>query len=145
MPHKHTNTGNCIKCREIMYRYTPMNETLACWFFTLQEKHPEAHVSCAGRGRADQQAAKARGSSRASWGSSAHNYGQAIDLFVNKDGKNIYDKEWFDSVVGLAVEGRKDLSWYGRPGSRFYELPHVEIHGWRKLPNLQLVESRNDA
>ena len=141
---KHENSGRCLKCIEIMDRYPNMNTKLRSWFTLFQAKHKEAHISCAGRGHADQEAAKLAKTSKASYGQSAHNYNCAIDLFVI-DHKNypgdIYPKKWFENI--LAPEIPFFLRWYGEPGCSFYELPHLEIRDWRGLlvqGAIQLVE-----
>lgn len=143
---KHTNNGKCDKCKEIFEKYANFNPKVRSWFVMFQAKHPEAHISCAGRGSADQAAAKAAGASRASFGESAHNWNAAIDLFVLLPGKDLYDKTWFKEVV--APEVPFFLNWYGTPGSSFYELPHIELRDWRKLKvteMLALVEPKPDS
>lgn len=128
---KHQNNGKCEKCKEIIERYPNFNPTLKSWFFLFQAKHPEAHVSCAGRGVADQMAALAAKASKASFGDSAHNWNCAIDVFVILPGKDIYDREWFKTVLAPAIP--YFLNWYGAPGSPFPELPHIELREWRGL------------
>lgn len=97
----------------------------------FQAKHPEAHISCAGRGLVEQEEKKAEGRSKASYGKSAHNYNCAIDLFIQLPGKDIYDNDWFQKV--LAPEIPFHLHWYGSPHSKFFELPHIEFRNWREL------------
>ncbi len=104
---------------------------LRAWFLEFQQAHPEAHISCAGRG-ADEQTEKLRGGlSRAKYGRSAHNYNCAIDVFVQLPKKDIYDAEWFSKVLAPAIPYH--LKWYGSKDSDFYELPHIELRDWRKL------------
>lgn len=104
---------------------------LRSWFIAFQAEHPEAHISCAGRG-ADEQTEKLReGRSRARYGKSAHNYNCAIDVFVQLPKKDIYDSTWFQKV--LAPKIPYHLKWYGSKDSDFYELPHIEVRDWRKL------------
>lgn len=130
----HANNGKCEKCAEIFEKYPGFNKQLRSWFVIFQAKHPEAHISCAGRGFEDQEAARNAGASKAHYGQSAHNYNCAIDLFV-MDFKNypneLYPKKWFDTV--LAPEIPFFLNWYGAPGQPFPEMPHLEIREWRKL------------
>lgn len=137
----HENNGKCEVCLERINRYPNFNKDLLMWFQIFQAKYPEAHVSCAGRGRQDQEDAYNHHTSRAKWGFSAHNYNCALDLFVNKTGLVIYDKNWFNTV--LAPEIPDFLSWYGKPGSVFFELPHLEIKSWRDMlanKQIELVE-----
>lgn len=103
----------------------------------FQAAHPEAHISCAGRGAAEQEAKRSEGKSRAAFGKSAHNYNCAVDLFVQLPKKDIYDVEWFNKV--LAPEIPYHLKWYGRTDSDFFELPHVELRDWRKLVSTKMA------
>lgn len=129
---KHESNGHCGKCLEIINKYPGFNQNLASWFFAFQMKHPEAHVSCAGRGYNEQYDAFMRGASRAKYGQSAHNFNLGIDLFViQKNDSNIYPLDWFKRV--LAPEVPAWLNWYGKPGSIFYELPHIEVSNWHEL------------
>ncbi len=143
---KHVNNGKCPKCEFVFDRYPGFYGKLRVWFFCLQRAFPEAHVSCAGRGKAEQEAAKARGASRAGYGSSAHNYNAAIDIFEQSgDGKDIYEKEWFDRVVAPWVRKAEWLKWYGEKGSPFFELPHIEVRDWRTLANAKLIKLVEDV
>jgi hypothetical protein len=140
---KHENNGSCIKCLEIMTKYYGIHEGLKFWFLDFQSKHPEGHVSEAGRGQDAQEALYRRKASKARWGESAHNYNAALDLFENggEDKKDIYERKWFDEV--LAPNLPSGIVWYGRPSSKFWELPHIEVAGWRELRDggeLKLVE-----
>ena len=138
---KHQNNGQCLKCKELFEKFPGFNQKVRGWFVMFQAKHPEAHISCAGRGLSDQEAAKASGASRASFGKSAHNWNSAIDLFVIKAQTDIYDKKWFTEVV--APEIPYFLNWYGAPGASFPELPHIELREWQGLKiagELRLVE-----
>jgi hypothetical protein len=138
---KHTNNGSCPKCKEIMDVYPNMNQQLRQWFVGFQKATPEVHLSCAGRGYADQMAAFEKGYSKAKFGESAHNWNCAVDIFVLLPGKDIYDSKWFqDKIAGKLPYF---LKWYGEPGAVFFELPHIEIREWRglKVQNLAgLVE-----
>lgn len=95
----------------------------------MQKAYPDAHISCAGRGRAAQEAAFMNKRSKARFGQSAHNYNAAIDVFCN--GKELYPVDWFEQVVGANIDDR--FKWYGKKGSPYYELPHVEISDWKIL------------
>lgn len=140
----HVNDGDCPKCDEIIDLYEDFDEALRLWFKYFQSRHPEAHCSCAGRGKAMQEAyvASAKGLSKAHYGRSAHNYNAALDIFVMlKDNPNIYEPKWFTEVLKPNLESW--MTWYGEPDSDFFELPHVELKDWVELVNeghLQLVE-----
>lgn len=134
----HTNNGVCPKCKEIMNKYPGLNSDLKNWFVMFQAKHPEGHISCAGRGKADQEAAFNAGMSRAHWGQSAHNYNCAIDFFeMSGKPKDIYEEKWFKEVLAPALPFF--LNWYGAPGSSFRELPHVEVRNWHELKAKGLI------
>lgn len=144
---RHINNGRCPKCAQIFDRY-PHHAGLRAWFEGLQSGLPEAHISCAGRGKADQEAAKKSGTSNAGWLQSSHNFGLAIDIFKLHLAMGAeWPKEWFKAHVAPAIKAQNEdadadfkLTWYGSPGSAYYELPHVEIKDWKKLPNRTPVE-----
>lgn len=142
----HQNNGECPKCAEIFNKYPKFEPKLRGWFIFFQSKYPEAHISCAGRGHAEQETKKLEGRSNASYGKSAHNYNCAIDIFVQLPKTDIYDKKWFANKV--APEVPFFLNWYGSPESDFYELPHIELREWRKLRTsgmVALVEPNPDS
>lgn len=131
-PVKHANNGMCSKCLLIKLRYNHFDEELWKWFQQMQATFPELHISCAGRDEHEQEQLFIRGATKAHFGKSAHNYGAALDLFVIQVGSDdIYPKTYFDRVVGGYLPPW--LEWYGKPGSSFYELPHVEIKNWKEL------------
>jgi hypothetical protein len=135
----HQNDGNCAKCDDVFDKYPGFHAELRAWFKALQKKKPEAHVSCAGRGYADQEEAFQKGLSRAHYGKSAHNFNAAIDLFrLTATNGASYDKPWFRDTVGTAVfknnaepDRKVELNWYGKPGASFPELPHIEVQEWK--------------
>lgn len=138
---RHQNNGSCAKCKQIFEVYPNFNRKLWSWFVNFQKDHPEAHISCAGRGMEEQEAKKASGNSNAHYGSSAHNWNAAIDLFCQIPGTDLYDEDWFKEVVGPAVP--YFLNWYGAPGATYPELPHIEMRDWRGMKaagELALVE-----
>lgn len=137
----HLSNGRCLKCHDIFDRYPSFNLDLLDWFQNIQSKHPDAHVSCAGRGAVDQDAAFQRGASRAKFGQSSHNYNAAIDVFQLEMGRAIWHQEWFDRVIGGNLTS--GIKWYGAVGSEFFELPHCELREWKKWAEeglLKLVE-----
>lgn len=143
----HKNSGRCEQCAKIFNRYPGFHSGLRRWFEEFQAEHPEAHISCAGRGRFDQEAMVLKHASRAHYGKSSHNWNAAIDIFeLQGDVANIYERAWFDRV--LAPEIPHWLNWYGSPGSVFFELPHIEVRAWRTLAQdgkLRLVEGESGA
>lgn len=135
----HTNNGNCEKCDQIFDKYAGFNIELRKWFKEFQKEHPEAHISCAGRGEKDQNDLFIAGRTRAKFGQSAHNYGAAIDVFcVMEHSDSIYDLHWFKTV--LSPEIPEWLNWYGRPHAPFPELPHIEIANWKDLAKQHILE-----
>lgn len=139
---KHVNLDECTHCEMILDRYPGFYQPLRDWFLAFRRRHPEAHISCAGRGYIEQENAFMHKVSKAHYGQSAHNYNAALDIFEMRAGDpNIYTKEWFDRVLRPEVEPW--MEWYGRFGSRFHELPHVEVRQWHALVQagaLKLVE-----
>lgn len=143
----HINNGKCARCAQIFDRYEGFHSGLRRWFEDFQSEHPEAHISCAGRGQQEQEADVLRKASRAHFGQSAHNFNAAIDVFeLQGDIANIYEASWFTKI--LAPEIPSWLNWYGKPRSAFFELPHVEVRIWKDLVqngDLKLVEDKNAA
>ena len=138
----HSNSGHCDYCQKVMNRYPGFHQTLRAWFESFQAAHPEAHMSCAGRGRQDQEAAFIRRASKAHYGKSAHNYNAAMDIFKwAATVEEMYAIEWFENTVKPALTS--NLDWYGKPHAPFYERPHIEIANWEELlkqGSLKLVE-----
>jgi len=136
---KHTNSGRCGRCQEIIDKYPGFDKDLRAWFETFQAGHPEAHVSEAGRGREMQEILFNRGASKARYGYSSHNYNCALDLFEMGGAKikDIYETSWFKTVLAPALPPW--IRWYGEPGSKFWELPHVEIRDWEDLATKGLI------
>lgn len=116
----------------IMNRYGGTYQPLRRWFEEFQSRHPEAHVSCAARGEVEQEMLFLKKATRAHFGQSAHNYAAALDLFeLSGNDSDIYERRWFEEVLGPAVP--EWITWYGRPGSSFFELPHIEVRAWKDL------------
>lgn len=143
---KHENNGMCLKCHEIFSKYADINLTIFDWFCDFQKLHPEVHVSEAGRGKIQQNYLFEKKATKAQFGQSAHNYNCAVDIFVLIKGANsIYPREWFYNILWPNIPD--SLVWYGIPGSRFFELPHIELKGWRELAragSIKLVESEDE-
>lgn len=135
---RHENNGSCFKCKEIFDKYpgTAKSDELERWFFCVQFAVPEAHISEAGRNKADQLAAHKRKASKALWRQSAHNFKAAVDIFRNNKGRTEYSEEWFNENIKPHIN--EDLDWYGlkvngKAVHSFYELPHVQLKGWKKM------------
>lgn len=95
-------------------------------------------VTCTLRSNKEQAGLYARGRTKpgprvtnAKPGSSAHNYGLAMDVVPLRDGKAIWDAkahEW--QVYGEEVR-RVGLEWAG-DWTRFREFPHCQAPNWRQ-------------
>lgn len=107
----------------------------------MRGKYPELHCSEAGRGMERQTQLFREKKSRAVYGASAHNWNAALDTFIMLPGKDLYDREWYETK--FAPEVPDWANWYGAPGSKFYERPHIEVRDWKMLAAsgvLRLVE-----
>lgn len=135
---RHVNSGACQKCFDIMSKYPGFYEPLGKWFFDFQKAQPEAHISCAGRGREEQETLFQSRRSRAHYGESAHNWNAALDIWENSgDIARIYEKLWFIDILQPALPSW--IEWYGRPGAAFQELPHVQPANWKRLRDTGLL------
>lgn len=123
----HTNDGACAKCEEIFNKYPGFYQPLKDWFLEKQKQCNFVHISCAGRGKLDQEYCFNTGASKAHYGESSHNANCAIDLFFLVEGKYNLDKDRFEEIMQDLPE---TLLWFGRDGAPYYELPHLEIVGW---------------
>lgn len=142
---KHTNNGDCLKCEEIFNRFPGFHQGLKTWFKQIQKNNPDAHIAAAGRGKVEQEQYLKAGTSKASYGKSAHNWNCAIDIFRMHQNGAEWPKSWFSEVIEKAVDEHNKtatfkITWYGKPGSKFYELPHCEVSDWKKDTTLKLVE-----
>ena len=129
----HENTGNCRKCDQIFDTYIGFYLPLRSDFKAFQKINPEAHISCAGRGEAEQEACFTAKTSKAHFGESAHNWNAAIDIFElgGADIKNLWESKWFQEKVKPWIDSLPQYSWYGQPDAKFKELPHIEWKNWK--------------
>jgi len=128
---KHENNGKCQKCLGIFGTYPGFHQGLLDWFTNFQATHPEAHISCAGRGKIEQERDFFKGASKAHYGQSAHNYNCAIDVFAMLPGENtIYPLAWFHNILSPQIPDWLDWGWHW---TRFPEMPHLEVAGWEEL------------
>jgi hypothetical protein len=143
--HHHNFQGPCSKCDELFDLYPGFNNELRLWFAAVRSTIFDAHISCAGRGKVDQEELFNRGASHAHWGKSAHNYGMAIDLFrldPSVPGEYSLDRRWFLAMFEAFPIGKK-FFWFGDPRAAFKELPHLEVENWYDLvvtESIPLVE-----
>lgn len=126
----HSNSGACLGCAKIFNKYPGFHEPLKDWFFEVQSKIPTFHISCAGRGQIDQDAAFSRRASNAHWLESAHNFNAAFDTFFMIDGKYCVDENFYEEIKPLLTVL---INWYGWPEAKFRETPHFEWTTWRDL------------
>lgn len=137
----HINSGSCPKCELIFNAYPGFHQGLKDWFIALQKKNPESHISCAGRGKKDQELFFKQGNSKAHYGQSSHGFSLAIDIFkLSLTNQAEWPRDWFDTVVLSAVDSHNhatnktfEINWYGKKGSAFFELPHCEVKNWKEL------------
>jgi hypothetical protein len=107
-------------------------------------KHFDCTVICGYRGQAEQEAAKAAGKSKASFGQSPHNYQPALAVDVVP-----YPVDWEDRermflfagvVLGMAVSMGVGVTWGGDwdrdtevKDNSFDDLLHFELIDWRTM------------
>jgi len=135
---KHTNNGKCQRCKQLFERFPDFSGPLRDWFERLQSSVPEAHISCAGRGKAEQELYLKQGTTRAKWGESPHNYNLAIDIFRLTQNGAEWPKDWYRThVLGFAESEGFEC---GARWKSFQDWPHVEVKGWKNLKGKKLVE-----
>jgi hypothetical protein len=134
---RHVNTGACPKCLEIISKYPGFDSSLADWFKSFQLVNRDSHISCAGRGKVEQEADFDKDVSDAHWTESPHNYNGALDFFrLTQAGGAIFDRPWYLAVLAPAAK-KAGFVWGGDWIHR-KDYPHVEIVDFKK--NGKLVE-----
>lgn len=128
---KHINDGKCSKCRELLQGVHP---TLVEWFERFQGAVLDAHVAWGHRGEKDQNDAFKKGTSKAKWGESPHNYAPAlaIDLFRLTHTGAEWQVSWYQKYVGESVAKEPKLEW-GGSWIKWKDFPHVQAKDWKKL------------
>ncbi len=142
---KHQNIADCETCLDYLNKYPGLYPNLKAWFLIMRGKYPVLHCSEAGRGMKRQIAMFQENKSRARYGESAHSWNAAIDTFIMSPGLDLYDRVWYEKH--FAPEVPDFLEWYGAPGAKFRELPHIEVRDWKRLAaigELKLVETPSD-
>lgn len=129
---KHLNDRKCAKCEEIFNRYAGFHQPLKDWFNKLQIAFPDAHIAYAGRGRVEQEEFFAKGTSKARWGESPHNYNLAIDLFQLSVSGARWDLNWYRDIIGPEVK-KADWLTHGLNFTKFKDAPHIEIKSWNDM------------
>ncbi len=110
------------------------------WFRAEQSSDPELHITCSQRGRAAQDAIKAKGGSKASYGKSPHNYlpSLAIDVYRRSSkGEASWPIGYFHDIalrLPADIEWGGDWNHNGRYDDEdFIDGPHFQLVGWKKL------------
>jgi hypothetical protein len=127
---KHENYVPCESCAKKLEGADPL---IAHWFYQLREQFPTVHISCAFRGKDEQDKAVAEKKSLLKWPHSKHNVMQdgqpcsrAMDLFsLSDDGKAefrlgyyISIANWFEDQGAPIAAG---LHW------KWQDPPHFEL------------------
>lgn len=132
---KHQNNGNCAKCDSII---KDCSDELKAWFKAEQKADPELHACCGRRDKAGQDAELARGTSKAKFGESPHNYlpSRAIDVFFQVDGKALWA---FQRYKALAKRKPSNIIWGGdwdndglSTDEKWIDSPHFQEVDWKK-------------
>lgn len=115
-----------------------MRSFLAQAFTVAASMGVEAKVICGRRGKAAQEAAKAKGASKAGFGFSWHNFGTAIDLglFIGSKYLDSADAAKANAVYSAigALASSFGIEWGGNWKS-FKDTPHFHIDLGRTTPN----------
>lgn len=127
----HVNSPLCPSCEEKLKTAHP---TLMSFAKTFRTANLDAHVSCSTRSKEDQEAAFAKGTSKAHYGQSAHDFTPALALdwfrLTQANGAS-FDSVWFKDKLAPAAR-TAGLVWGGDFRS-IHDLPHVELSNWKAL------------
>lgn len=131
---KHTNDPVCTRCN---YFLQEADTDLAYFVHAVRAEHPDAHISCAWRGEADQNDAYARGASKLKWPKSKHNKldkngnpcAEAVDFFRLVSGKALFQIGFYMTINHLLEELNAPILWGGDFKGKFKDYPHFELKG----------------
>jgi hypothetical protein len=134
---RHLNTPECPRCNAILKDAHP---DLQAFARELRKDNPDAHVSWAFRGEAEQNAFKAKGTSNATFGNSPHNFkpALALDWFRLTHTGAHWDRPWFEFVLAPAtrafgLEWGGDWNGNGKRDKNDWDAAHVQLPNWRDL------------
>lgn len=125
---KHLNIAKCGKCDAIISKHAVHPDLLA-FYYSFRDANPDAHISAAGRGEAEQNDYFDRKLTKARFLQSKHNFEPvcAIDWFrITQSGGASFDLPWFRDVLNPAVKQYKGLV-SGGDWPKFRDWPHVEV------------------
>lgn len=134
----HTDDPICPLCEE---KLKGAHEYMAEWFRRVKRSYPNVHTSCAYRGKEEQDAAVARGASRARFPKSAHNFERdgkpcslALDLFqIDEDGIGRWVPLFFAKINAENEKSGEPLIWGGRFKS-IGDSCHFELDRKKRAP-----------
>jgi hypothetical protein len=126
----HTNDSICPLCEEKLKTADPR---MSAWFRQVKIAFPDLHISCAYRGKKEQEEAVAGGKSRAHFPYSKHNHTDgdgnpcalALDVFQLQDGKAIFDPEFYFKLHTFNENLGFNIAWGGE-FKKFKDYCHFE-------------------
>ena len=111
--------------RDINLLKEPMKKLTLKFIDECKKQNIDIGISCTYRGEDEQNQLKKEGKSNASFGDSFHNYGYAIDIFIIRDCKAVWNDDKTYDKIGLIGESI-DLSWSGRWQGSLREKVHFQ-------------------
>ncbi len=114
--HHSNETATCLSCEKKLQGAYPY---MAAWFRKIKVLFPDAHISWAWRGKADQEACFNAGTSAVHWPNSSHNRvnieghpeSYALDLFQLIDGKAVFDPIFYAKVNAYNTAHKEPIFW----------------------------------
>ena len=113
----HKEGAECPLCQQ---KLLSAHESLREWFFEVKNAFLDVHISCAWRGKEDQEAAFHLGLSNAKYGHSKHNhtlngepYSLALDLFQLRNGVAAYRPRYFAAINDFNARNGYPIRWGG--------------------------------
>jgi hypothetical protein len=127
---KHENGKECESCAKKLEGADPL---IAHWFYELKDQFPTAHISCAFRGKEEQDRMVLEKASLLKWPHSKHNVmvkgqpnARAIDLFsLNDEGEAEFRIGFYVQIANWLEDRESPISWGGR--WRWSDPPHFEL------------------
>ncbi len=116
---KHSNDGECLRCKEKLMQACPI---MVSWFAYIKASNPEAHISWSYRNEEEQNKMVEENKSKKTWPSSKHNTldengqpsSQALDIFqLLDDGGAKFSTSWYHKINDETLAAKLPITWGG--------------------------------
>ena len=124
MPRHSNDSKFCVLCSK---KTDQVSGVLSFLFAQIRDEFPDCHMSWGYRDEKQQQEQLEKGYTQVRFPGSKHNRvpAEAMDLFQLKDGKAVFDKEYYEKVAKFVYTKTKNVKWGG--SFKKPDFPHFEL------------------